>query len=293
MVIKMIDKNKIVKHGNHVVNDMYNGYMYNLNFSQSYDFNSHIHNCYEFIHIIEGQLIYTVEGTEYLLSKGDIIMTRPEELHSFSFPNECNYRREFLHVYPGFIKDYPDLIKMLNDRKPGHYNRLPANLVDQYGINKLFDEIEECCAAPDSNTDLLVLTYTIQLIIKICHILRTEVLKEQTPVTNKKANAVCRYIDRHYSEPITVDGIAKELYVSPSHLCRVFRCEMGMTIKTYLNIRRVTSAKNMITEGKKRIKNIYRDCGYNDYTTFYRAFVKYTGTSPEEFRNTHNSLTAL
>ena len=78
----MSDKRKIIKHGNHTINDKYNGYVYNLNISDGYDFNSHMHNCYEFIHVIEGQLIYTVEGPEYALSAGDIIMTCPEELHS-------------------------------------------------------------------------------------------------------------------------------------------------------------------------------------------------------------------
>ncbi|MBQ3427048.1 MAG: helix-turn-helix transcriptional regulator [Clostridia bacterium] len=289
----MSDKNRIIKHGNHIVNDMNNGYMYNLNFSRCYDFNSHMHNCYEFIHIINGQLIYTVEGTEYMLSDGDIIMTRPDELHSFSFPNECDYRREFLHIYPGFIKDYPELTQKLNDRKAGNYNRIPSEYVTKYGIDKLFDSMEECCDHADADTDLLMLAYTIELIVKISRILITEVFKEHTPVTNKKASAVCRYIDHHCFEQITVENIANELFVSPGHLCRLFKSETGMTIKTYLNMRRITRAKNMIMEGHSIMKNIYPACGYNDYSTFYRAFVKYTGISPESFRNTQNSLTAL
>lgn len=289
----MSDKRKIIKHGNHTINDKYNGYVYNLNISDGYDFNSHMHNCYEFIHVIEGQLIYTVEGTEYALSAGDIIMTCPEELHSFSFPAECEYRREFLHIYPGFIKDYPELAAALAERKPGEHNRLPAEYVEKYGLDKLFDAIEDSCREPDRDTDLLVFTYAVQLIIKICRMLRTEVFKTDEVPKAAKTNAVCRYIDRHYHENISVEQIANELFVSPSHLSRVFKAETGMTIKAYLNMRRITHAKNLIMEGRRIIKTIYPSCGYSDYSTFFRAFVKYTGMSPEEFKQTHNSITAI
>ena len=71
----------IIKYGNHVLNNDYDGYMYSYNSSHGYDFNSHLHRCFEFIHIIDGKLIYTVEGTDYMLSKGDIIVTKPYELH--------------------------------------------------------------------------------------------------------------------------------------------------------------------------------------------------------------------
>jgi len=85
---------KIVKYGNHILNDNKNGYIYNLSCSDSYNFSSHIHYCYEFIHIIEGELLYTVEGNNYMLSDGDIIFTSPDEFHSFSFPENGAYYRD-------------------------------------------------------------------------------------------------------------------------------------------------------------------------------------------------------
>ena len=100
-------EHKTIKYGNHIINDNTNGYVYNYNSSDSYNFNSHIHRCYEFIHIINGNLLYSVEGSDYMLSDGDIIMTNPDELHSFSFPEKCFYQREFLHIYPNFLNRFP------------------------------------------------------------------------------------------------------------------------------------------------------------------------------------------
>ena len=284
-------KSKIIKHGNHVINNDTDGYMYNLNHSKGQDFNSHIHKCYEFIHIIHGRLLYTVEGSEYMLSDGDFIMTTPDELHSFSFPKECDYHREFLHIYPGFLKDYPDMIRVLNSRRPGYFNRFPSETVEKYGIDKIFRGIESCCSKVEPETDFLVLTYSLLLITKIKQILRNESPEHQEIIKNRKSNAVCSYIDRHYREPITVDSIADLLFFSPSYMSRVFKKETGMTVKTYINMRRVTHAKNLIMQGLP-ITSVYIECGFSDYSTFYRAFSKYVGMSPDEFKKNKNSVNA-
>lgn len=278
---------KIIKHGNHIINDDTDGYMYNFNASKSYDFNSHIHHCFEFIRIIKGRLIYIVENSEYMLSDGDLIMTKPEEFHSFSFPQECEYQREFLHIYPGFLKDYPQITKKLNERKEGYFNRISAKVVQKYGIDKIFSGIEEYCKAPVEETDFMVLTYTLQLIVKINRIIRSEAPEKQEVITHKKANIVCRYIDTHYMENITLDTIAALTYMSPTHASRIFKKETGMNIKSYLTMRRITHAKSLIMEGRK-IMSILFDCGFKDYSTFYRAFVKYVGVSPDEFKKSQN-----
>ena len=277
---------KIIKYGNHKIGNDYDGYMYSYNFSDGYDFNSHLHKCFEFIHIIGGKLIYTVEGTDYMLSEGDFIMTKPNELHSFSFPEECEYKREFLHVYPGFVDKLPSLVKPLYDRRDGYFNRIPDAMVKKYGIDRIFERMDACCRADEKEADFLMLAYTVELMSKICQILRKEAPEQQEIVTNKKTNEIYKYLETHYLENVTIEDISHSLYVSPSYLSRVFKKEMGMTIKNYINMRRVTKAKNLILQGR-RITDVYLECGFFDYTTFYRAFMKYAGTSPEDFKKTN------
>ena len=284
MVIKM--EREILKYGNHIINNDYDGYLYSYNFSDGYDFNSHLHKCFEFIHIIEGRLIYTVEGNDYMLTEGDIIMTKPNELHSFSFPEKQEYKREFLHVYPGFVDKFPDLVKPLISREDGYFNRIPAAVAKKYGIYEIFERMDKCCRAREAETDYIMLAHTIELMSVICQILRKEAPEAQEIVTNKKTNAIYDYVEKHYQDDITIEKIARSLYVSPSYLSRVFKKETGMTIKNYINMRRVTKAKNLIVEGR-RITDVYLECGFSDYTTFYRAFIKYAGTSPDDFKKTN------
>lgn len=281
-------ESKIIKYGNHKITNDNDGYMYSFNTSQSYTFNSHLHKCYEFVHIIHGQLLYTVEGTDYMLSDGDVIMTNPVELHSFSFPKECGYQREFLHIYPGFLNQFPEIISQLNSRKSGYFNCIPAKLADKYGIDVIFRGIEKYCKNPVVETDFMVLTYTLQLAAIIKQILREETEDcEKKSFSDKKTNSISLYIDRHYRENITVDTIANATFMSSGYASRIFKKETGITIKAYLNFRRITHAKNLIMQGEKAT-TIFADCGFSDYSTFYRSFVKYVGMTPDEFKHTHN-----
>ena len=280
-------RDKIIKHGNHIIGNDTDGYIYTFNTSNGYTFNSHLHKCYEFIHVIKGHFLYTVEGTDYIMSDGDFIMTTPDELHSFSFPKECDYHREFIHVYPGFVKDYPEIIKTFNKRKIGHFNRINAELVKKYGIDKVFDGMREYCENPIAETDFMVLTYTLQLFTKINQVMRNETPEKQI-VTNKQTTSIRAYIDVHYKENISVDSIAEAMFLSPAYASRLFKKETGMTIKSYLNLRRVTHAKSLIMQGRKAT-NIFPECGFCDYSTFYRAFIKYVGMTPDEFKHMHNT----
>lgn len=279
---------KVIKYGNHKISNDNDGYIYSFNTSKSYTFDSHLHKCYEFVHIIHGQLLYTVEGTDYMLSDGDIIMTNPVELHSFSFPKECDYQREFLHIYPDFFKQFPDILNQLNSRKSGYFNCISAETANKYNLDGIFRGIEKYCKNPIPETDFMVLTYSLQLAGIINQILREETENHQKKsFSNKKNNSISYYIDHHYHENITVDNIANAVFMSSGYASRIFKKETGMTIKAYLNLRRITNAKNLMMQGEKST-NIFDKCGFTDYSTFYRSFVKYVGMTPDEFKHMHD-----
>lgn len=279
---------KQIIHGNHRIGNDFDGYMYNFNISDGYNFNSHLHSCYEFIHIIKGQLLYTVEGQEYMLSDGDIILTKPEELHSFSFPRQCEYMREFLHIYPGFLKDFPAVTQILDSRKSGCFNHIPAEKAKKYNLDIIFDSVREYCEKPLPETDLMVLTLSIQLILKINRLLTDDAPKYTNVISDKKTNSIYDYIDNHYLEDISAASVAEAMYMSHAYASRLFKQKTGMTIKAYINMRRINNAKNLIMEGQKAT-SIFMQCGFKDYSTFYRAFTKYVGTTPDAFKHRHDN----
>ena len=63
----------------------------------------------------------------------------------------------------------------------------------------------------------------------------------------------------------------------------IFKNEMGIGIMQYVRNKKVLLANRMIREGEKPT-DIYLECGFSNYTSFYRAFYAYFGASPKHQR---------
>ncbi len=253
--------------------------------TDGYTFNSHMHVCYEFLYITEGHFLYTVEGTDYSLSPGDMIVTAPNELHSFSFPEKCRYQRQFLHIYPRLIENFPEQAHQLLLRPHGKGNLIPAVLVDKYKIPYIFSELDDYCTHKPPETDVMVLTFALQLIVKYTSILRNEIILDNKIRLNSNTERIREYVGRHFTSPMTLDEIADYMFLDKSYICRLFKHETGMTLKNYINLRRIILAKNLIQAGGKPTA-VYNECGFDNYSTFWRCFQKYAGSTPEQFQRT-------
>lgn len=91
------------------------------------------------------------------------------------------------------------------------------------------------------------------------------------------------YLDIHYSEKISVDGLSEKLYVSKYHLMREFKQQTGKTIHGYLTERRILAASEMIRQGISA-QIAAEETGYQDYSIFYKNFCKLMGASPKEYQ---------
>lgn len=260
-------------------------WVYSSRTTDGYTFDSHMHVCYEFLYVTEGHFLYTVEGTDYSLSPGDMIVTAPNELHSFSFPEKCRYRRHFLHVYPQLIERYPEQSQELLSRQHGKNNLIPAVLVDKYKIPYIFSELDNYCTQKKPEMDIMVLTFALQLIVKYTSILRDETILNRNIRLNNNTERIREYVGRNFTSPITLDEIADYMFLDKSYICRLFKHETGMTLKNYINMRRIILAKNLIQAGGKPTA-VYSECGFDNYSTFWRCFQKYAGSTPEQFQRT-------
>ena len=92
-------------------------------------------------------------------------------------------------------------------------------------------------------------------------------------------------IKKHYSEKISIESIAEELFISPSYLSRKFKKETGHTFLDMLNQHRIQKSIDiMIKEkGRYRTYEIANLVGFCDYKHFCVVFKKYTNMSPKDF----------
>ena len=99
--------------------------------------------------------------------------------------------------------------------------------------------------------------------------------------------AVSGYIQRHISEPVSVESIAKELYISRTYLSRRFREESGETLTDFILKEKTEEAKRLLRYSDKSLTAIGLYLGFSSQSHFSRVFRKYTSLSPGEYRQKH------
>lgn len=94
----------------------------------------------------------------------------------------------------------------------------------------------------------------------------------------------CDYIDAHFGAGPSAADIAGHVYVSVSHLNRLFHIELGMTIIAYLTARRIEVAKSLLQTTDLSVRDISVTLGYAHPNYLSYVFSRGTGESPLEFR---------
>ncbi|MFH2067502.1 MAG: helix-turn-helix domain-containing protein [Pseudomonadota bacterium] len=100
-----------------------------------------------------------------------------------------------------------------------------------------------------------------------------------------------RFINRNFSQPLTLDMIAGEIGMSTFHFSRLFKTETGFSFKGYLNHQRILAAKTLLKDHELNISEICFLIGYNDLSYFCRVFHKLTGVSPGRYRSEQSQQT--
>lgn len=110
---------------------------------------------------------------------------------------------------------------------------------------------------------------------------------KERPSTSQRKSALLEqieaYVDAHLTEKLTLRVISTQTGVSVSTVTQLFQKKVSTTFHDFVTQRRLEMAKKMIEEGMP-LEQVGKEVGYRDHSTFYRAFRRYTGCSPREYR---------
>ncbi len=92
------------------------------------------------------------------------------------------------------------------------------------------------------------------------------------------------YMRRCCTEKVSLDDVAKVVYLSPTYFSKMFKSEMGCSFNTYLNRLRVEKSKHLLLQADLRLADIACMSGFEDQSYFTKVFKRVTGVSPHYFR---------
>lgn len=257
----------------------------NIDFHHSRDevpdpvgFSMHSHTNLELYVFIEGNCVFHVEGTNYKLKPGDILIMREMESHYIEPSPDAPYERASVNFDRSLIDSIDpsgNLLKVFYDRSAGQYNLIRGDSASGRKITECTDGMLTKSA-----------DQRLQLVLSLANLLHAIFLMTcddregvgrgvETP-----AASVVRFINANLAEPISIDMLCDKFYISRSKLCTVFKQTTGTTVMNYVTMKRLEKARKLMDKGVPATTagNL---SGFVDYSTFYRAYKKYYGVSPK------------
>lgn len=243
----------------------------------------HIHNHNEIFWYISGSLTYSVEGNIYNVEKGDIMITNMREFHAPIFTGSGRYERRFIQFKPSYLSEFTSEgfqpFACFENRKPGVGNLIPAKIAREKNLHQMMTEIESYFKSGKPESEAMIKSYMVQLLVNLSDIMR---VKKNVYRENKKITAVIRHINNNLAGDLSLAALEREFFMSRFHLAHLFKEQTGVSLKNYIDNKRVIKSKELILN-KVNLSDIPEMVGYGDYSVFYRNFKKITEKSPREF----------
>lgn len=234
----------------------------------------HTHNEFELYINLSGDVSFLVENNLYDLSRGDVIIARPGEYH------HCVYKSDAPHKFFWILFDCNKNREILDFLQDGFCRNYISPQDD------LREELLELCYT--LHNGVLTDEEKIYAFFRIFAILKQSKNNvSEKSLLSHELHKIIDYIGIHIHEEITVNGIAKALYISQSTLERRFKEALNTTPSEYIKKKKLMLAAELLREGKS-VLVAGTSVGYNDNSYFIELFKRYYKVTPYQYKKNYN-----
>ncbi len=247
---------------------------------------AHVHKAVELLYVKSGSFIVLLDGVEYALEKGDLVLFCSNAIHHVFTKNLPENEYYVIKISPAFFLQFSS-----EDEGAEYVMRFAINRKGSKSIWKkeelegsaIFSVLQSLIAEHESNK------YASQVAIKLKIMeLLVEILRSDSPADEKAPHTQTAaliyntmvFVRNHYAEDMDERELARSLGMSYSYFSRSFRRVTGMTFKQYLNRTRVNQAEKMLCRGSASVSEVATRCGYNSISYFISVYKNITGKTP-------------
>lgn len=245
----------------------------------------HIHDCNEIYYSISGGRQFLIDNRFYDIFPGDTFFINQYESHHLTRTDSQIHERIIFFIHPGFLKaqctDATNLDACFHDRPPLANHKISLNTEEQ---KKLLFYVDKLSHIRGYGSDILEKAAFEELMVFFNRLFcKNQITDTEMQLKgNAQVDAILSYINQHMGEPLSLEQLSAHFYLSSSYLCRAFKSSTGTTINKYITARRITHAKELLAEGCS-VSEASIKCGFNDYSSFFKAFTKAANISPKKY----------
>ena len=221
---------------------------------------------YDLTFVLEGKMVYYINGSKYVIKKNDAIFLPPGTLRERDYAKiNVKYVSYNFHFTKGKELVLPEYM-------PGIANEEIKNLLSASPFpriqNRNYDH--EKCAF-------------------ILNAVLYELLNCSREATcNNYIHTALQYIETHINEPISLKDLCSVTNLSKEYLASLFKKETGKTAVSYINEKKMLFAKELIIRNEMSLHDIADYLGYANYNYFSRVYKEYFKYSPKETISAQN-----
>lgn len=248
----------------------------------------HVHEAgiLEFVFLAAGHQTYKVNGDEYRLKGGDVLMLREGDKHGTGgLPEEkrlCYWIGVRLPKRTrGFLDLPPPLARTMLSALQGMRRRqFPGSARLQHLIDTCFEMLES--SAPGSAVRVVEIHCQLtQIVVEIAACAG----RVSSPRPSKPLSNALAFIEQRLTERLTVRDVASHLGISRRGLLRLFKQEAGCAPHDYILHRKIDLAQDRLSASEPvHVTTVAYDLGFSSSQHFAAVFKRYTGISPAVFR---------
>jgi AraC-like DNA-binding protein/mannose-6-phosphate isomerase-like protein (cupin superfamily) len=252
----------------------------------------HWHDEFEFVYVLEGAIIYTIEDTDYRVMAGEGLFVHSNQLHAARSYNGMPCEACVVLFHPNLFNSdkqgsaYSRFIYPILNGEISFNNFFKCDEAWQKSVLRLIEEMDALKNENPSDNELLLKSR----IFEIWHLCYTNSVaaapenRKNKSYKLERLQPVLDYINKNYKEEISLTILANILPMSKGQFCHTFKEAMNMAPIAYVIRCRILHSCTLLTQTDWKIADIAKTVGFNNISYFNREFAKAVGCSPGKYR---------
>ena len=229
-----------------------------------------IHPYHEVLYYMDGDAAFLTEKFRKTLLPGTLLRIPAEKYHCFK-----------LKTPESFVRLKIKIPQSILETKPVRMNEIEISEKTE-GLHKLILDriIKEMHEEKTEEGDFLL---EAALGFLLAEIDEGSAKKKIVPENahEKVVQEMLRFIEENLAGDVSIYAISRSLHISSSAVSHLFRQHMGVSLHKYVTEKRLSLARKRI-EAHEKPSKVFVQCGYKDYSAFYKAYIKMYGHPPSD-----------
>lgn len=250
----------------------------------------HQHPFYEIYFFLGGNVNYIIEGKNYKLRPGDLLLTSNLDIHRPVVHPGKPYERIVIWMVDDFfdhLKDFygEDLTTCFTDAARKDYRLIRPDEQNILHLKQICSQISRAKHSGEIGSAALSSAYLTEFLVYMSRAYYDAPASiKHDVIENEKVNQVVQYINENLTEDFSLDSLAARFYISKYYLSRQFKQFTGLSIYQYIMKKRLIVSRNLLRDGLA-VMDACLQCGFGDYSNFLKAFKREFGMTPSDYMN--------